>query len=1107
MKKLNTVIMKTSTTSIAAFGKTVFNALLLLLFTGGLMAQTVTSVTPTRVSTKTKVTVIGTGLTGATVSLSDFSIGSVSVNGDGTQLTFMVGRTNTYVNASSDIVRMLKINGNDVTNLTYVAPTNKHLNQSSPNRVAEVYTTWDYANSGISFWRSNWWGGKHSNNDYDAGASWPNDRHDLLGFKMNDASGKVFSTGVDDTTLSNQLAGSGLTIEPNIFKAYTTNGVSGNPHGNNYLAMADKIDGFIDNRVLNDNVRRTVYDVIISNANPLNQQGLDLGTGITNFNQNATIEFFSGNGSVGALGDNTPDLLITQIAQPGAPDIYYYADIDGNVVGRPIRLNIADNYTTYPALFEWKLDLYRMDQTNPYDMAFPNGVSFGTKEHRPFRMGAFELEDFDINNSNIDQINTINMMAGGTADMAFIAYNKAAFQIKSPKVEDFPISRFVCRVPENSDPSTIDVTFSVSANVDGGPSYPEDPRDVITYQWFKDHTALTSASTTNTSYTLYGVKKADIDDDYRVRVSNGWGAVDIRIAIREGGVPTYWNGTTWQTPALYGDINDKDRNLIFTANYNKNVNLEACDCTVPAGYNVTIKSGKKVVLYGNLNVLPEFVVLDDQNNPVQTIPAGKFTLEDGASLVQIDKNAVNTGKIKVKRDADDLHTHDYVYWSSPVKDFNIANIPGPNNYKFVWDVNYDNGNGTKGNWVQASGNMVPGKGYIAMVPSANTFTNIFEGIPNNGDINIAVSRTNSNSMLLEDKHWNLIGNPYPSAINALDFLTLNAETNERIVGAVHLWTHGSQRSGSFDNPYYQNFDYNYNQDDYIAYNGTGSNPAGFNGYIASGQAFFVKTFSNNSTYTLNFTNEMRYDGSEHAYDNGQFYRANSTENTFDEAEKQLLWLGLINEAQVSTTALIGYVSGATNEKDILYDTQAMSTNFRLYSLIPNDDEKLSIQGRSLPFDGSDTVTLGFEVPTSGIYRIAIDQLKGSLFEENSQDIYLEDTYTGAIHDLRESPYAFTANEGITNDRFVLRYTAETMSVVDIASNDTFVFIKNDQLHVKSGNAIEAIQVHDINGKMIMAYTNNSRSNQLTTGFDFSKGVYLVNIKLQGNLNVTKKAIH
>ena len=1076
-----------------------------LVFPSIVMAQTVTNVFPTRVTTSSKVTIIGTGFTTAMrdeIKLNgseSSSILSTRTLVSDTEMTFVI-----TINSSSNSSKTLSIAGVTFntgvdTNINYIAPISRSLGSTSENRVLEVYTTWDQNNDGVGFWKSSDW----SSSSNTAGKStWPNDNHDLLGFKMNYGSGDIiFSTGVDDALLESELTDLGVDISDNtvynsqVFNAYSSNGVSGKPHSANYLAMADKIDNQINDRVLNSSVLATVYDVIIDGVN-----GLDMGTGITNFNKNADIKFFSGNGQVGAL-DDTPDLIITQMAQPGGSDVYYYSDIDGNVVGTPVKLAFGSS----PRLYEWRLDLYRLDLSSgvTYENSYPVHESFGTQEHRPFRMAAFKLEDFGLNNSNITDVNSINMGAGGSSDVAFMAYNKAAFEIKSPQIDEAPVSRYVCRLP-----TTSALTFNAFGIVDEATG---DSDETISYQWYKNYQPLSSE--TSTSFTIpAGLSASDLTNlIYKVRLKNEYGAIEVPFTVNEGGTPTYWNGTDWILAPIYTGIaiNQEDKNLIFTDDYNKSGDLVGCDCTVPAGKNVVIPSGSTIKLYNNITVEAETpTYTDDEGNIVLYVAAGTFTLEDDASLVQI-KNVTtneNSGLIKVKRkvEASTLHPNDYVYWSTPVADFNVSGISNMPTYQ--WSVNQTNANGQAGNWVSAANTiMAPGEGYIIRVENASVstgFTSEFVGVPNNGNIEVDVFKTTGFVADEENKNWNLIGNPYPSALNVNDFIL----ENPTIEGRVDLWLHNSEASNSVNNPFYQDFSYNYGNQ-YVTYNGVGaSNPDDlFDGNIASGQGFFVNVDdASPNTSSINFTNEMRYGSGEISYDNSQFLRS-SSEATTVQTEKELVWLSLVNESNVSSTTLIGYVNGATTEKDRLYDAYTNNDGFSLYSMI--DEDNMVIQGRPLPFEDSDIVPLGFELIESGIYKIGIDNLKGNLFVDQGQSIYIEDTYSGVIHDLRVSPYSFTGEAGVFNDRLVLRYTASTLSISDITASNIFTYVHNDILHVKSLKGIKDIKVYDLNGRQVASYKLNGESNTIDESFLFSKGVYIVSITLEGDTLVTKKIMN
>ncbi|WP_179317125.1 T9SS type A sorting domain-containing protein [Winogradskyella undariae] len=1086
----------------------------LLLFSAvSLYAQDVTNIFPTRVTTGSKVTIIGTGFTDGDQSGISFSnnmgIGSQTFVSS-SEMTFKITANTAYTDEDStgDRTETLSITGVSTssasTTFNYIAPTGKTINSTSENLITEVYTTWDQNNNSTNFWRSD---------DFTYGdqTNWPNDSHELLGFKIG---GVIFSTGVDDSTLETQLTALGVDISSTSeyisqeFKAYSTNGVSGKPNSNNYMGFADKIDGHEDSIVLNNAVRKTVYDVIIDGGN-----GLDLGTGIANFNNQADIRFYSGNGDVGAVNDGIPDLLITQMALAGGSDVYYYADVDGNVVGRPIRLVFNNNTDT--RLYKWKVDFYRLDYSagSTFETAIPTTASFGNGQDRDFRMAALRLEDFGIDDSdtapayeNINSIDNINMGAGGSSDMSFIAYNKSAFDIKSPVIDKSPVSRFVCRFPSS------EFVFTALGDIEGDSSSDTDEaaKENITYTWFKNYTEL--SETSNTFTIPAGLYSANLDDtSYRVRVANGYGAVDLPFTITEGGTPAYWNGSNWELASVYTlngiSVPDGDRSLIVTADYNDPANVEGCDCTVPAGKNVTIPEGYAMTLYNSLTVEEEVAATTVDGVAVDAIPAATFTIEDDASLVQIN-DVENSGEIKVKREAETSYQYDYVYWSSPVENFDIAGIPG--NHKYEWYVNEPNATSTRGDWITASGDMDEGRGYIVRVPSAADFTNTFVGVPNNGEIEQSLYKTNITTGMTADKiDWNLIGNPYPSAIDAISFL----EDNNDIEGSVYLWTHGETLSSSSegnDYSFYENFGLNYG-DQYVAYNATGvSDPEDeFGGKIASGQAFFVQidaAVRNSDLFSVRFTNAMRYDAAEEAHDNGQFYRSSSEETVAQ--EKQLVWLSLANEDNHAISTLIGYAEGATEGKDRLYDAYTNNEGFNLYSLI-TEEEKLVIQGLPLPFVDTNTVPLGMELVQGGIYSIAIGNVKGSLFEgERGQDIYLEDTYNNVVHDLRTAPYTFTGEQGIFNDRFILRYTESvTLSVEEISNTNTFAYINDAMFYVKSSTVVESVEIYDISGKQITNYTSNDNSDTFSTEFNFAKGVYVAAIKLDNGSVVTKKLIN
>ncbi|WP_179334038.1 T9SS type A sorting domain-containing protein [Winogradskyella costae] len=1042
----------------------------LLTVSNGLLAQSelVSQVFPTRITTNSQITVLGTGFTeGTSVSISGIGINNASITlVSDTEMTFKISHS-----GSVDTLGELMLSGTATgRNMEYVSPTPKTLRngtESNVTKITEIFTTYN------GFWRSSQWKADPTNNSLK-----PNTSHDVLAFTYN---GVTYSTGVNDQLLTDN----GVTFSSQLFYAYTTNGVDGITNPNNYLAMADMIDGVAGEgtAITSPEISgTTVFDVITDGVN-----GLDIGTGVTNFNATADVEFFSSGGQLGALEDDIPDFLISQIAAAGSTDIYYYTDADKNVVGRPIRITITEETDNDgdALLAKWRLDLYSFLPGVNYGIATPTVRSFSNNEERPLRMVAFKFEDFEINDINITDINNINMVAGGTADLAFLAYNRGSFDIKTPVVTEYPLARYVCNLPSDSS-----ITFSAVAEVSGNATGA--PEETLSYQWTKYNEPILGAN--SSTYTLPGNIDAESIGNYKLRVTNAFGSVVVPVSLSIGGTPVYWNGAEWQLPPVYQNagivVEPKDRGLVFSSNYNSSGDIEGCDCLVPAGSNVTIDSGSTLKLYGEV-----------------TVESGaSLTFEDGASLIQtkIVTSNENSGSIKVERLVTDLNDNDYVLWSSPVANFDVSNITAPYAANaFNWGVNTPNTNGTVGDWSLTTGAMNAGSGYAVNVPTefvSTGFTASFVGKPNNGDVSVNVFKSTGSQPNVEARHRNLIGNPYPSAISADQLLA----DNTLLEGNVKIWAHNTaipNTTTPLTSSAYQDLNYNYGEP-YVSYNLTGANPPeSTNGFIGSGQGFFVQVDDSASEGSVTFTNAMRSDATDVAYDNSGFYRGT---NNAQDLEKHLVWLSLIDATDVSASTLVGYVEGATLAKDRLFDAYSDDNTMRIYSMISN--EEMVIQGRPLPFVDTDVVPLGIELPENGIFKIAIGDFAGSVFIDASVGIYLEDTVLNTEHDLRTSPYSFSGVQGKINDRFNLRYVT-TLSIDDNEMSSTFAYVKDGTLNVRSGSVIKDIKVYDINGRQVISYASNGQNNTLSESFQFSKGVYLATITLEGNVTVTKKIIN
>jgi len=544
-------------------------------------------------------------------------------------------------------------------------------------------------------------------------------------------------------------------------------------------------------------------------------------------------------------------------------------------------------------------------------------------------------------------------------------------------------------------------------------------------------------------------------------------------------VPKTFNGTFW----IGGNpTNDGTENLVFpSGTYTSTGNLNACSCTVSGG-SVTINSGHTVTLQNGL-----------------LVSSGSMTFNSGASLVQVN-NVANSGNITYKRNSTPCFISDYTYWSSPVASQTLIGLsPATSSTGF-----YDYDNITTSYW-QASNSSSPmtiGKGYLIRVPysypvspaTPQIFTANFIGVPNNGEIPFTIVDNPAN-------HLTLLGNPYPSALSGNLFVTANTLLD----GTLYFWTHNTSLNLATGQ---------YIASDYAVCNvlgGTGTaatiNPGAGNssvptGSIASGQGFFINT---NSSGTAYFRNSMRLGGS----NTTNFYRNSGNESAIndptDSIEKHRIWLAISDASIAYKQLLVGYIQDGTDGLDRLFDGKMVDNGNQVTFYTRVDEEKLTIQGRGLPFSPNDIFPLGYKSTVATTYSISLSDFDG-LF--TSQAIYLEDTLLHVIHDLKSGPYTFATEAGTFEDRFVLRFTNQALGVPVFSENTVVVYKSEDGLHVNSGTIpMRAVAIFDVSGRLIAANNAINNVQTLFTSLPITNQVLLVQITSETGGKITKKVVY
>lgn len=537
----------------------------------------------------------------------------------------------------------------------------------------------------------------------------------------------------------------------------------------------------------------------------------------------------------------------------------------------------------------------------------------------------------------------------------------------------------------------------------------------------------------------------------------------------------------WGTASTWKANQTKPQNkwAITRINHNVNVNEDA-----PSRWLI-VNSGKNLTVTGN----NDLIITDLIDN------GGTVLASEHGSIVQMNTGAnqnKGAGTYKVKRSGKGSKLA-YNIWSSPIQSADIVStFSGVNAcdvYAFdatiqKWKYDFAAGyNATcNGNPVTFSANdvfsggdgkMDVGRGYF--VPGHETNTKkVFTGKINNGDISAPVAAANNpGGVNWSGDNWNMLGNPYPSALNInpndpKSFTSVNASA---ISGDVYFWV--DDNSGGTG----------YNQSsDYAVFNGTGgvaANGSGVpNGYVASGQGFWVIA---TATKNVTFNNAMR---------------ANKNNNKFFKSEGHpKIWLDLTNTKNQINQILIGLIDQSSRGYDMGFDAPKAEGNTTIAFASVAKKERYSIQAvPSVQQDDSTGIELYVNAGFVGVHHISLSNTENL---GDDHELYILDKENGKVHNLKNGPYSFyVAQAGDFKERFYLQInrkpTVLNTNVVErVVENKILVSRDGDDIMIDGTDALldfENVSIYDMQGKKLREFENLSmKANWNVAGV--ASGVY------------------
>ena len=528
------------------------------------------------------------------------------------------------------------------------------------------------------------------------------------------------------------------------------------------------------------------------------------------------------------------------------------------------------------------------------------------------------------------------------------------------------------------------------------------------------------------------------------------GTLDAGSAIVE------MNGSLWQAIG----VNVFDANTIMDLKINN-----------PAG----------VSLFGPLNVTG---IVTAQNGDL--FSGGNLTLVSTASqtaLVDGSGTGDITGNVTMQRYLDS--GFGYKYFSSPFQDATVGEFGDdmdltssfPNFYR------YDESRASSG-WVgytTATDPLNPLEGYSINFGSVATPNTVdVTGVVNNGPLSVTLYNNNNTYT----KGFNLIGNPYPSA---LDWDAASGWTKTQIDNAVYYF-----RASATDQ-------YGGTYSSYV--NGISSDPGVATNIIPSMQAFFVHVTDGAFpvTGTLGLTNSVRTNDLTHPFLKSKvmssrfLIRLTANFSTGNTSEDPMV-IYFDHDAQASFDSDMDALK--------LMNTEMAMPN--LYSIV-SGGEKLSINALPEMDDTTLYVPLGLKTYIPGEITFKIRENENL---PEGMNIFLRDATTGTtINLIEDKEYKITLVAGEYIDRFYLGFQRSTTDINDLEEAIDFFTVYSSQAMINATvNRLDGrdglISVFDLGGRQVFSRKVYDIGNyDIDPGL--KSGVYVIRF-YSGKLSTAKK---
>ncbi|MEA3494606.1 MAG: hypothetical protein U9R42_01065, partial [Bacteroidota bacterium] len=541
-----------------------------------------------------------------------------------------------------------------------------------------------------------------------------------------------------------------------------------------------------------------------------------------------------------------------------------------------------------------------------------------------------------------------------------------------------------------------------------------------------------------------------------------------------------WTGTTnaiWETASnwynsVIPDALQTCQIIGSLTNYPQiNSNVEITKLVVESGASITINPTYSLTVTGTLT-----------NNAGNSGVVVASTSSGTGNLIHSTQNVAGT----VKRYIAGSTSNPYHFISSPIDGAAFSSIWSTGDYNVYWYDETDNDVDMDVGWTRiSSGTLTNGRGY-AIVGDANKTLSITGDLTVPDDIStISVSYTATTGTYPngDPRGWNLIGNPFPTALTASTFITDNTSSLGSSWQALYYFDDANgDRTRTADYS---------TRTTTIGAAGSGAASGAPTDKIPVGQGFFVNVNSGVSTLSVTAAQRTTNAGSQF------FIPAIDYINN--------IWVYVEGPSNNYNEIAFSFLAKATKNHDPIFDAAKLRGNpdIALYSFVKDSDVEYVIQGRPL-FKNEDIVNIGIHAGVEGEYTF---KMKKSTNSSNTENVYLIDLYKNKTTQITNtSGYTIYLSPNEYKDRFLLKFENKANSNDEklTESSEIEVFIYNNKIHFINTDFEGEVIVSDILGKTLLNF-NLCKTENRNVYLPEYRGVVIV--KLVDKKGITTKKLY